>query len=332
MSAAEREYAEGEITQFLEKHRATDENPDGILSLPVNPATGEEQRPYWHQVRAALRLVRTIRCDEDDALEATKPMDKCRASMLAVHDVGTGKTIMAILVLAAVHRLVARERRENPLRPPKATQVVIVAPKSLLSMWENAVKDWTCSWFHQRVLVVRDHKTVSKHPTSEVIIISPTMLAAAFMIGVMLNPRIKKVRGRPLAERLLDRTNKVGTPIKAHPLFAMLPKPVPRDDGKIRPSFDTPVALTMIDEVHLNLEPASWNTGAIQCFTNASRLVLGLTGTPVRNDPNEVAYTARLLNVRDPDKRKGVPRTDFSRPSFYQTNDGLNNILSLIHI
>jgi len=318
MSTAEREYAESQIAQFLEEHRATDENPDGILSLPVDPETGEEVRLYWHQVKAARRLL----CMN------TKPIDKRRSSMLAVHDVGTGKTVMAILVLAGVHRLVAQARKANP-SGPAATKVVIVAPKSLLSMWENAVQEWTCTWFHQRVLVVRDHKVITtpmlQHPTNEVIIISPTMLAAAYKIGVMLKQGTTKLKGNPLAARLVDRKTN-GSPTKKHALFDMLPRPERRGDGAVRPSFPTPVALTVIDEVHLNLEPSIWNTAAIQCFTNDSRLVLGLTGTPVRNDPTEVAYTARLLNVSDPDRRKGVPGIDFSDPETYRTDDGQHEI------
>ena len=316
MSTAEREYAEGQIAQFLEEHRATDENPDGILSLPVDPETGEEVRLYWHQVKAARRLLRM----------STKPIDKRRASMLAVHDVGTGKTVTAILALAGVHRLVAQARRENP-PGPAATKVVIVAPKSLLSMWENAVQEWTCTWFHQRVLVVRDHKIVTAGMLKQnnVIIISPTMLAAAYKQGVMLKRGTKKLKGHPLAPRLVGR-EKNGSPTEKHPLFDMLPRPERRSDGNVRPSFPTPVALTVIDEVHLNLEPSTWNTAAIQCFTNDSRLVLGLTGTPVRNDPSEVAYAARLLNVSDPDRRKGVPGIDFSDPKTYQTDDGQHEI------
>ena len=316
MSTAEREYAEGQIAQFLEEHRATDENPDGILSLPVDPETGEEVRLYWHQVKAARRLLRMN----------TKPIDRRRASMLAVHDVGTGKTVTAILALAGVHRLVAQARRANP-SGPAATKVVIVAPKSLLSMWENAVQEWTCTWFHQRVLVVRDHKIIKadmlKH--NEVIIISPTMLAAAYKRGVMLKADTRNLKGHPLAARLVSR-EKNGSPAEKHPLFDMLPRPERRDDGSVRPSFPTPVALTVIDEVHLNLEPSIWNTAAIQCFTNDSRLVLGLTGTPVRNDPNEVAYAARLLNVSDPDRRKGMPGINFSDPETYRTDDGQHEI------
>ena len=317
MSTAEREYAEDQIAQFLEEHRATDENPDGILSLPVDPETGEEVRLYWHQVKAARRLLRM----------STKPIDKRRASMLAVHDVGTGKTVTAILALAGVHRLVAQARREDP-SGPAATKVVIVAPKSLLSMWENAVQEWTCTWFHQRVLVVRDHKIITadmlKH--NEVIIISPTMLAAAYKQGVMLQEGTRKLKGHPLAARLVVGREKDGRPTKKHALFDMLPRPEQHNDGNVRPSFPTPVALTVIDEVHLNLEPSIWNTAAIQCFTNDSRLVLGLTGTPVRNDPNEIAYAARLLNVSDPGRRKGVPGINFSDPKTYRTDDGQHEI------
>ena len=138
MSAAERAHAEAQIAQFLEEHRATTENPDGILSPPVNPETGEEAQLYWHQVQAALRLMRMD----------SKEVDKRHASMLAVHDVGTGKTVTAILVLAAVHRLVAQARRNSSPselgkpRNPAATKIVIIAPKSLLTMWETMLKEW----------------------------------------------------------------------------------------------------------------------------------------------------------------------------------------------
>jgi hypothetical protein len=318
MSTAERECAESEIARFLEEHLATDENPDGILSLPIDPETGEERRLYWHQVQTARRLMRTN----------PEPIDKRRDSMLAIHDVGTGKTVTAILVLAAVHRLVAQARKKN-LPNFVAKKVVIVAPKSLLGMWENAIREWTCTWFHERVLVVRDHKTVKKdmlaHLNNEVIIVSPTMLAAAYKVGVVLQ-RGTKVRGEPLAGRLANRVNGNGSLVEKHPLFAMLPIPERHSNGKIRPSFATPVALTVIDEVHLNLEPSIWTTAAIQCFTNDSRLVLGLTGTPVRNDPDEVAYAARLLNVSNPDSPKGVPRIKFSDPKTYRTNDGQHEI------
>tara|TARA_B100001057_G_scaffold473588_1_gene538231 strand:- start:139 stop:2310 length:2172 start_codon:yes stop_codon:yes gene_type:complete len=327
MSAAEQEHAKAQIAQFLEEHRETAENPDGILSPPVNPETGEEAQLYWHQVNAALRVMR---------MDGGKEVEERHASMLAVHDVGTGKTIMAILILAAVHRLVAQARRNSlssepdKARSPAATKVVIIAPKSLLTMWETTLKEWTCTSFHQQVLVVRKQELATPDALrgKQVILVSPSALTAAFKQGVRKLEKTRKVMGQSLGAQLTTKTI-TGQLIDAHPLFAMLPrvkKEVRNGREKYRPSFRTPVALTIIDEIHLNLEPSNWQTAAIQQFTNNSRIVIGLTGTPVKTDPSEVAYMAQLLNVRDPHKSKGVTRREFQSPNFYKSKYATRDI------
>lgn len=307
MSKEEQERATSEIARFLAMHRATGENPGGILSPPTDPGTDEEVRLYWHQVQAARRLMdmdsRTTREGE-----STKPIDRRRASMLAIHEVGTGKTVTAILALAAVHRRVAEARTNHahdPVRypPPAATKMVIIAPKTLLSMWEASVKQWTCTSFHKHVLVVREQAGATEQAlgAAEVIIVSASALAAAFKVCAKPKPNSHKSKGQSLMRRVTY------TP-SAHPLFALLPEMVTTTtaDGRpvVKASKATPVALTVVDEVHLFLEPSNWTNAAIQQVTTNSRLALGLTGTPVRNDAREIAYLGTLLCVRDPDRKK----------------------------
>ena len=100
-------------------------SPSGLGALRMRDANGRPRKLYPHQVVAAQRLL--IR-------DGRAPWVKRKASLLAIHEVGSGKTVMAILVLVAVRVL-------NPHRSD--TKTLIVCPLSVLEMWHDTVRAWT---------------------------------------------------------------------------------------------------------------------------------------------------------------------------------------------
>ena len=87
---------------------------------------GKRRRLYRHQVAAVNRLLTKG--------GAKTPWNERNASLLAVHEMGTGKTITAILGLAAVHQIA-------PPHVPKRS--LVVCPLSVLRVWEDTLRAWT---------------------------------------------------------------------------------------------------------------------------------------------------------------------------------------------
>ena len=97
----------------------------GLGVLRLRDAHDRPRKLYTHQVIAAQRLL---------ARDGRAPWAQRKASMLAIHEVGTGKTITGLLVLAGVRVL-------NPHRAD--TKTLIVCPLSVLDMWHASVRAWT---------------------------------------------------------------------------------------------------------------------------------------------------------------------------------------------
>ena len=95
----------------------------GILKL--RGSDGKRRELYTHQVIAAQRLLHK---------QPEVQWGDRKASMLAIHEIGSGKTIMAILVMAAV-------RVANPYR--KETKTLIICPLSVLVVWYDTAVSYT---------------------------------------------------------------------------------------------------------------------------------------------------------------------------------------------
>jgi len=311
------EAKEEEVRQFVRDHEHRDDNPRGILTFPTDdPVTGAPATVYPHQVTATNHLL---------GMDATyahgkkrgepKSLDRRNASMLAIHEVGTGKTITAILVIAGLHRMRAEARSRKEAVP--ATKTVIIVPKSVLYMWHETVKKWTV--LDKEVLLVPKQDKVTSHQLkdAQVIVTTCNVVMKAYRTFMKLRPGQPRLRRNVPTEEQVDykkfrdpATRR--TPLK-HPLFELLPHGV-SVEGKLQPSKPSPIALTIVDEAHLYSNPSTWMAAAIRQFAVHSQHTLGLTGTPVQGKADEIANLARLLEMRSNDPND---RAKLQRPTFY---------------
>jgi len=285
-----------EVETFKLDHNAAEDPARGILRL--RDGSGKVNSPLPHQVVAANKLLQQDltsvrkRPATGEKIGDPKPLDKRKASLLAIHEVGTGKTITGILVMAGVHRLVhlAEQLAEQTGERVDAKKTMIIVPKSVLNFWYEKVQEWTT--LGSRVVVVAqrqytdDAENLQKFNNALVVITTPDVLKGAVKSSFDRPPGRRLKDAEELDKRMV-RTHPKGT---IHPLLRQLPIP----GG----SKQSPYALTIVDEVHLNTKPKTWKACAISLFTKNSVYKLGLTGTPVKRSPEDLAYLATLLDVR----------------------------------
>ena len=116
----------------------------GILKLRA--ADGKRRTLYTHQVIAAQRLLHR---------QPTVQWSERKSSMLAIHEVGSGKTITAILTLVGVYKM-------NP--DPVKYKTLIVVPKTMLSSWYQHLKEWTTLGI--RVFKLKEQGELKRVPAS----------------------------------------------------------------------------------------------------------------------------------------------------------------------
>ena len=142
----------------------------GLGVLRLRDAHDRPRKLYTHQVIAAQRLL---------SRDGRAPWAQRKASMLAIHEVGTGKTITGLLVLAGVRVL-------NPHRAD--TKTLIVCPLSVLDMWHASVRAWTTLGDDQVLAVCKQTAlTESAIARASVIITTPETLVAAFKTFVYVS-------------------------------------------------------------------------------------------------------------------------------------------------
>ena len=248
----------------------------GILKLRASD--GKRRTLYVHQVVATQRLLHR---------QPTIQWAERKASMLAIHEVGSGKTIMAILVMAAV-------RVANPYR--KETKTLIICPLSVLEMWYETVQAWTT--LGDKVLMASKQVQLNEFAIErvEVIITTPDVLMQAFKTFAYMSDEPED-QGKPKMQRFkhgvapsnykrLQELGGADPPV--HPLFQLLASEVPK------------FCLTIVDELHGPVSNPNAITGhVIGMFTKQSTYKLGLTGTPVTSKPSQLADLARALDVEE---------------------------------
>lgn len=296
MTPDERQAVLAQVETFKQEHSAAEDPECGILRL--RDGAGKEKTPLFYQVVAANKLLQqdlkfVRKPTTGAAVGDPKPLDKRRASLLAIHDVGTGKTVTGIMVLAGVHRIVQLANQAG--KEPHAEKTMIIVPKSVLHFWHKKVQEWTM--LGNRVIVVAEQRytdepeNLQNFKNALVVITTPDVLKGAVMFSYTRPLRSMRDE-EPLDEVLIPKED---TPL--HPLLSLLP---PKDS-----TVPTPYALTIVDEVHLHTKPNTWLACAIRLFTKNSVYKLGLTGTPVKRSPDDVAYLCRMLDVRIHEKRTG---------------------------
>ncbi len=265
----------------------------GILKM--RDARGKRRRLFTHQVIAAQRLIGRCRPEE--------PWSNRKASQICIHDVGSGKTITAILALAYIRKL-------NPYRD--ATKTLIVVPLSVLDVWCETVQSWTTLGD----LVLRASRqaalTDEAIARAAVIITTPDVLVAAFHSFVYKSeapedahkPKMQRFRHGVAPSDHKRRQELGGQLPPVHPLYKLLVH---------QPSQ---ICLTIVDELHEVCNPTTQAGHVIGMFTAASTYKLGLTGTPVTSKPAQLAHLAKALDATG----GPVPRR------FVRTKDGAHTL------
>ena len=298
MSPDEWQAVLAQVETFKQDHNAAEDPKCGILQL--RNGAGKVNSPLPHQVVAANKLLQQDltsvrkRPATGEEIGDPKPLDKRKASLLAIHDVGTGKTITGVLVMAGVHRLVQLAKQAG--KDVNATKIMIIVPKSVLNFWYEKVQEWTT--LGSKVVVVTEQKYTEtpeglvRFKNALVVITTPYVLKAAVRTSFNMPP--KPMSDAEPLDKLMVRKPKL-PPI--HPLLSLLPFKK-GSEPLLDESKPSPYALTIVDEAHLHTKPKTWTACAIALFTKNSVYKLGLTGTPVKRSPDEIAYLATILDVR----------------------------------
>ena len=300
MTPDEREAVLAQVQTFKQEHSEAEDPACGILRL--RDGANREKAPLFYQVVAANKLLQQdlkwVRAAQHETLVAAigdaKPLDSRKASLLAIHDVGTGKTVTGIMVLAGVHRIVQLANQSG--RASHAKKTMIIVPKSVLHFWHEKVQEWTT--LGKSAIVITEQKYTDDPQKLElfknalVVITTPDVLKGAVMSSFKKPPGTMS-DDKPLDEELLRKKDKKGEVIALHPLLSLLPT-IGKSDNKRR----SPYALTIVDEVHLHTKPNTWLACAIRLFTKHSVYKLALTGTPVKSNPVELMYLCQILDVR----------------------------------
>ncbi len=258
------------------KHVCSVENGSGHGILKLRDAGGPRRTLYTHQVIATQRLVRQA---------VHQPWAQRKACLLAVHEVGSGKTITAILTVAAVHA-------NNPCRDEAKT--LIVVPVSVLEVWHETLQAWTT--LGDRVLRAAKQADLSEEAIAHasVVLTTPDALVAAFKTFAYIGKAPEDL-GKPRMQRFKHGVAPTDTKRIAelkgelppvHPLFQLLTQ---------KPS---PFCLAVVDEVHRVANPTTLAGHVLAMFTRASAYKLGLTGTPVTSKPSQIAHLAKALDAQ----------------------------------
>ena len=229
----------------------------GVLVL--RDEAGKRRRLYRHQVAAVNRLLTKG--------GAKTPWNERNASLLAVHEMGTGKTITAILALAVVHQIA-------PPHVPRRS--LVVCPLSVLRVWEDTLRSWTT--FGETILVADKQASLTADAleSASVVVVTPDVLQSAFKSMWELDPTSK-------ARRKMDRYRRIaGAPM--HPLFALCATP-------------NAFRLAVVDELHKYCKDSTIAGRAIRTLCKGATFKLGLTGTPVTARPQQLAFLAQVLNA-----------------------------------
>lgn len=293
MSPVEQEVVRNEVLTFMRDHNAAEDQefyPHGILNLTYRDEAGRPTRrkaKYW-QVVAANHLL---------GKDADKPFDQRKASLLLAHEMGTGKTISAILGLAGVYRQMSwwrasvgkRNPTTNKFEMPPQKKTVIIVPTGVLLKWEAEVRAWTT--LGDRLLVTNKVEELTKAAIDAalVLIVTPEALRTAFKTFTYDsdNPDEKKSKqsNKLMRTRIQRKKGAEGKLVAAHPVCVML------NNG---------LALLVVDELHTMYNPSRWIGYIVGLFAGRANYRLGLSGTAITNGPWQLAWAARSLDARSP--------------------------------
>jgi superfamily II DNA or RNA helicase len=226
---------------------------------------GSERRLYHHQVVAVQRLI---------LKGFGTPWAQRKGSLIAFHDLGTGKTITGVLAIAVI-------RSVAPTLDAELS--VVVCPKSMLHVWGDTLQTWTT--YGAQIVVAEKQTDITEAvlDTAKVIVITPGVLKAAwysFMVAQGGSEAKKKV------DRFVHGPKKTGDPLPpVHPLFHR---------ARARDAFSA----VIVDELHTVCDPNNHSGHVVGLLCRSAVYTLGLTATPVSSEPKQVAHLAKTLNAQ----------------------------------
>jgi SNF2 family DNA or RNA helicase len=263
------------VTHFG-KHVCSVDNLSGHGILKMSDARGRKRTLYAHQVIAAKRLV--------DQHAQTQWSDR-KASLLAIHEVGSGKTITAILSLAAIHAI-------NPYRDD--AKMLVIVPVSVFDVWQHTLQAWTT--LGDRILAANKQVVLTEEAIAKacIILTTPETLVTAYKTFnyIATDDEAKKkpmmqrwARGvAPTDTKRIAALKGVQPPV--HPFFHLLER---------QPSA---ISAMVADELHRICNPTTQIGHLIGMIAKAATFNLGLTGTPASSKPSQIAHLARALDAQ----------------------------------
>lgn len=265
----------------------TSKSKRGILNVVAygnsTTTTATQLVPDYHQLMAAYRLL---------SKGLATPMEQRNASLLLMHEVGTGKTITAILAMAAVYAL--------PNRDPQS-KILIVVPKSVLEIWAETIRKWTDKGDTLLVAAKQEEITHMGLQRAFAVLTTPDALVEAFKSfcyqdnseAMKAVPKMRRwkpgIDPNPTTasgKKRLAESGGMKPPI--HPLFQHM-----RTETKAKPFL-----LTIVDEIHDQYKSTTVRGFVLNQFAQRSTYKLGLTGTPVSAKPDEFQYIAYTLDAQ----------------------------------
>lgn len=276
------------LNEFIKKFTDSlfsDTNPRVGILKRRSTRTSKRHQLYPHQPLAARALVERSK---------TVKWAERKASMLAIHEVGTGKTITAILAAAAALAM----PEANQTGPRSTKKIMIICPKSVLQVWYETLLEWTELTAEGEILMVAEQAKVHVYEVREakIVLTTPDVLVAAWKTFMYMK-KDDKVRGAKQLQwtpgvdpKDAKRVAEFGG--SAPPVHALF-KPV-HDATGTDPSF----LLTVVDEVHAIGNRTTQKGHIVRMFTKHSVYKLGLTGTPVQAKPDDLASLAQALDAQ----------------------------------
>lgn len=314
MSDREKEEVRAQIQAYWNRYSMTKKG--GILKQ--YDANKRQHWLYPHQVLAVNHLL---------SRDLDTPIDRRNASLLLIHEVGTGKTISSILAMAACLKTPWKYRQPNGLEVPYKGKVLAVVPKAVLEVWDETFDAWTNLKERGVLLKAEAQKdlTRDKIQTAAVIVTTPDTLVAAWKTFMYLAGPNEVMPDGKLAgtKREMDRWMHGSKPGSkqaellgdakppVHPLYALI-----NNAGEGPPPF----VLTVVDEVHEGYKPTTQKGHLLRKFTRCSAYKLALTGTPVSAKPEEMPHLVTVLNA--------MPLALQKKAHYFLVNQGHTQVLN----
>jgi len=291
------------ITNRVDSRNVCPQGKRGIIDL-ANAADPERPRNfYMHQAIAVQNLM---------LKNLKQPYFVRKAAQLWVHDVGMGKTISSILAIGALHKFVKR---------PEDFKILIVVPLGVVDVWHRSLKEWTTLGNKIHKATKQNEITSKILETEHVLVTTKDAIVAAYKTFMWWDKKHEeyttqggKTKYRAGWSYGIDPRNlrmrakfPDGRPPK-HPLFEYLDKckttPIPdlgfneanpfaKYEGAMLPAW----CAGFRDEIHTNSNPKTQHGKVLNLLFDQMVYTVGLTATPVRSKPEQVANICRALNV-----------------------------------